>query len=123
MEPTQERVLCACNEVLKVLGGGHREKIYENALFVELQNEFSITSQQHFPIMYKNHCVGHIVADLILNNNFVVEIKAQTTKIGKKEQLQLMKYVEVGQLKGGLIVNFWQVRDNNLVSFEICNPQ
>jgi len=62
MEPTQERVLRACNEVLDILGSGHREKIYENALLIELQNDFSIVSQQHYPIMFKNRCVGQIVS-------------------------------------------------------------
>jgi GxxExxY protein len=106
MNETQERVLRACNEVLSVLGGGHREKIYENALLIELQNDFPIVSQQHIPVMYKNRCVGQIVSDLVLDNSFVIEIKAQTTKISQKDRLQLMKYMKVANLQEGMIVNF-----------------
>jgi hypothetical protein len=43
----------------------------------------------------------------VLDNKFVIEIKAQTTKISQKDRLQLKKYMKTANLDAGLIVNFW----------------
>jgi GxxExxY protein len=66
----------AIYEVSNVLGAGFLEKVYERALLKELAlRGLAAQSQVGFPVSYKGQCVGEYLADLVVEQRLVVEIK------------------------------------------------
>jgi GxxExxY protein len=93
-------------EVYKQLGHGFLEKVYENALAKELNgNNLKVESQVPLNVLYKGELVGSYVADLVVEDKVMVEIKA-VEKLGKSAEAQLINYLKAGSIKIGLLVNF-----------------
>ena len=93
-------------EVNKVLGPGFLEKVYENALLVELKSRgIEAKSQVPIQVTYKNTVVGDYLADLIVDNQVIVELKT-VDQIEKIHEAQLLNYLKATGLKVGLLVNF-----------------
>ena len=93
-------------EVNRILGPGFLEKVYENALLVELK-ERGIKAEAQSPIrvMYKDIVVGEYQADIIVENQVIVELKT-VDKIQKVHEAQLLNYLNATGIKVGLLVNF-----------------
>ena len=88
------------------LGYGFLEKVYENAMLVELKKE-GIPASPQFPIkvLYENEVVGEYFADILVNNQVVVEIKAAKT-LGVESEAQVLNYLKATDLEVGLLLNF-----------------
>lgn len=100
-----EIVGCAMT-VLNELGGGFAEKVYENAMAIELESKgISFKQQSPFDVMYKGKMVGHYVPDLVVRDEIIVELKTVDT-IGKDEVVQVLNYLKGTNLKIGIILNF-----------------
>lgn len=96
---------CAC-EVRKYLLPGYREKVYENALVMELRNAGLEVKQQHrLPVTYKGVLIGDYIADVIVNDSLIVEVKA-VNNILLEHELQVVSYLTATGIDDGLIVNF-----------------
>ena len=93
-------------EVNKILGSGFLEKVYENALFVEL-NKRGINAACQVPITveYKNATVGQYIADMIVEDSVLIEIKA-IEALQKVHEAQILNYLKATGYKVGLLVNF-----------------
>lgn len=92
--------------VLNELGGGFAEKVYENAMAIELESKgISFKQQSPFDVMYKGKMVGHYVPDLVVRDEIIVELKTVDT-IGKDEVVQVLNYLKGTNLKIGIILNF-----------------
>ncbi len=104
-EVTQKVIGCAyC--VSNALGSGFLEKVYENALAVEMRkSNLPFTQQQSIDIFYNRVLVGEYVADFVVANSILLELKAAKT-IDEVHQAQLMNYLKATQLRIGLILNF-----------------
>lgn len=101
-----EKIISSAFEVHKTLGFGFAEKVYENALRVELENRgFSVDQQKGLTVFYKNTIVGDYIADLIINDIIIVEVKA-IKSIDKAHEAQLINYLKATGIKLGLIINF-----------------
>lgn len=88
------------------LGVGFAEKVYENALKIELEKAGLSTRQQHpIEVNYRGHCVGEFFADLIIEGRLIVELKAVRT-ILKEFEIQLVNYLAATGVDHGLILNF-----------------
>ena len=62
--------------VLNALKPGLHEKLYENALIIELQERGHIIEQQKsFPVHYKNRLIGNLIPDLIIDEKVIVDLK------------------------------------------------
>ena len=102
-------------EVFKALGSGYSEEIYEKAMEVALRLEkIPYENQRVLPIFYKNFAIGTSRPDLIINDTkgkekIVIELKAMPSSLGKKEEVQLEKYLESLRMKKGILINFPQV--------------
>jgi len=102
-------------DVFKALGSGYEESVYEKAMEVALRLEkIPYENQRTLPIFYKNFSIGTSRPDLIIKDTngdekIVIELKAMTSKVGKKEEVQLQKYLESLKIKKGILVNFPQV--------------
>ncbi len=101
-----ERIIGAAYEVHNVLGFGFLEKVYENALAIELQEQgLSVRQQQPVQVFYKGRLVGDYVADLIVEDKVIVELKA-VKLLDKTHEVQLVNYLKAGRIEVGLLLNF-----------------
>ena len=111
--PHQEltgKVIGAAIEVHKQLGPGFFEKIYENALKIELiERGLKFESQVPVPVRYKGQLVGSYVADLIVENLVLCELKSVEVLIVAHEA-QLLNYLRATRFKIGLLLNFGQTK-------------
>jgi GxxExxY protein len=93
-------------EVNKILGPGFLEKVYENALMVELRKRGLIAeSQVPIKVEYKDECVGEYIADLIIEKSVIVEVKT-VDALSNTHQAQLLNYLKATGLTVGILVNF-----------------
>jgi GxxExxY protein len=96
----------AAFEVNKVLGSGFLEKVYENALALELRKRgLKVESQVSIAVSYKGECVGEYFADLIVEGKVIIELKT-VDKLDKIHEAQVMNYLKATSVPVGLLVNF-----------------
>jgi len=93
-------------EVNRELGAGFLEKVYENALLVEL-NKMGIKAENQVPVrvQYKGKDVGEYCADIVVENQVLLELKA-VESLQKIHEAQLLNYLKATEFKIGLLVNF-----------------
>ena len=93
-------------EVNNTLGPGFLEKVYENALLVELKKS-GLKAESQVPIIvkYKIETVGEYFADIIVEDRVIVEIKT-VEKLDKIHEAQVLNYLKATDLNVGLLVNF-----------------
>ncbi|AQQ72006.1 GxxExxY protein [Limihaloglobus sulfuriphilus] len=101
-----EKIIGCAFLVHKTLGSGFLEKVYENAMRVELQRSgCSVTQQAPLSVYYGNQIVGEYLADLIVNDLVIVEIKA-IRALAKEHEVQLVNYLNATCINDGLLINF-----------------
>ena len=93
-------------EVSNILGPGFLEKVYENALLIELKNRGLKTERQvPITVSYKDNVVGEYLADLLVEDKVIVELKT-VENLDKNHEAQLLNYLKATGLHVGLLVNF-----------------
>jgi GxxExxY protein len=93
-------------EVNRVLGAGFLEKVYENALVIELQNRgLKAKNQAPIRVRYKGEIVGDYFADIVVEDRVILELKA-IDKLQNIHEAQLLNYLKATGYKVGLLVNF-----------------
>ena len=104
-ELTRAIIGCAY-KVHNALGPGFLEKVYENAMRIELEKiGMAVKQQQPVNVIYDGHFVGQYYADLGVNERVVIELKA-VRAIAKEHEVQLVNYLTATQLDLGLLLNF-----------------
>ena len=99
-------IIGAAMEVMNTLGHGLLEKVYENALVVELRSRgLAIEQQPRFDVLYKNISVGEFVPDLIVGGAVIVDTKT-IDQIGGIERGRMINYLRITRLPLGLTINF-----------------
>lgn len=102
---TQTIIGCAY-KVHNTLGPGFLEKVYENALRIELQKAgLRVKQQQPINVRYDGEIVGEYYADLWVEERVVVELKASVT-LAKEHEVQLVNYLAATGINDGLLINF-----------------
>jgi GxxExxY protein len=105
VEITEKIIGCAM-KVSNTLGVGYLEKVYENALVVELARAgLGVEQQKPLNVTYEGVIVGDFAADIIVNGSVLLELKAAKI-IDQTHQAQLLNYLRVTGIKLGLILNF-----------------
>jgi GxxExxY protein len=93
-------------EVHRHLGPGFLERVYHEALPVELgARGLGCASQVEFPVSYKGQFVGSYFCDLLVETRVVCEIKALDV-LNSVHQAQLINYLKASGFKIGLLLNF-----------------
>jgi GxxExxY protein len=93
-------------EVNKVLGAGFMEKVYENALMVELRiMGLKAKAQVPINVKYKGELVGEYFVDIVVEDKVVLELKA-VDHLDKIHEAQLLNYLNATDYNVGLLVNF-----------------
>ena len=105
-----EKIIGAAFEVSNVLGAGFLEKVYENALNVELKLK-GLKAQQQAPlkVYYKNELVGDYIADILVENEIIVELKT-VKEFDEIHLAQCLNYLRITGLKLCLLINFSKTR-------------
>ena len=94
-------------EVNRVLGSGFLEKVYENALLLELrENGLKANGQVPLKVLYKGKLAGEYFADIIVEDEVIIELKT-VDQLSKMHEAQLLNYLKATGLKVGLLVNFY----------------
>lgn len=101
-----EVVINCFYKVYNTLGYGFLEKVYENALLLELQNRgLAVAQQAPIQVFYNHAVVGNYHADLIVENKIILELKA-AEEIAMAHKLQLQNYLKASRIELGFIFNF-----------------
>lgn len=105
-EALTEKIIGCAFKVHNVLGAGFMEKVYENALRIELIRQGLKTKQQEpIRVYYKGQVVGDYYADLWVEDRVIVELKA-VQALSKAYEVQLVNYLTATGVDTGLLLNF-----------------
>ena len=101
-----QKIIASAHNVHKELGQGFLEKVYKNALAIELQEAgIECALEASVSVLYRGVEVGDYVADMIVENKIVVEVKA-VSEINPIHEVQLVNYLKATGLQVGLLINF-----------------
>ena len=101
-----DKILKAFYAVYNVLGYGFLEKVYGNALYIELTKMgLKIVKQQHIKVYYDDQEVGEYFADLLVEDLVIIELKAAEGIVEEHEH-QLLNYLKATDKEVGLLLNF-----------------
>jgi GxxExxY protein len=111
--PEQEltqKILEASFAVHNALGAGFLEKVYANALSLELRQMGLVCAQEvPFKVKYKDAVVGDYSADLVVAKRVLVELKA-CTGFDSVHEAQILNYLKASGIRVGLLMNFGKPR-------------
>src|SRR5215212_4770063 len=100
------RIIGCAMKVHSNLGFGFVESVYENSLVIELRNHgFNVQQQVPIKVYYQGFVVGDFVADLIVDNQFILELKA-VQMLNSLHEVQLVNYLNGTGKDIGLLMNF-----------------
>jgi GxxExxY protein len=104
------RVLDAAFAVHRFLGPGLLEAAYEGAYAVELLSHgLEVARQVVYPVTYKGEYIGAYIADMVVGNTVIVELKS-VTKLNGIMEAQLLNYLRLSGLPVGYLINFCNSR-------------
>ena len=105
-----EKIIGCAYNVANTLGTGFLEKVYENALCLELsQAGIMVEQQKSIQVKYKNVVIGEFIADILVNQLVIVELKTQKN-LGDSYQAQCLNYLKATNLNVCLLINFGKPR-------------
>jgi len=100
------KVIGCAMKVHRTLGPGFLESVYEKALTIELRRAgMRAECQKPLQVFYEGEVVGDFVADLIVDNEIIVENKA-VAALTKAHEVQLVNYLTATRTDDGLLLNF-----------------
>jgi GxxExxY protein len=101
-----ELIIKAFFKVYNTLGYGFLEKVYENAMRIELSKMgLNVLQQKNIKVFYEADQVGDYFADLLVNDLIIVELKAAAS-ICEEYEAQLLNYLKATDIEVGLLLNF-----------------
>jgi GxxExxY protein len=101
-----QKILRAYFNVYNNLGYGFLEKVYENAMMIELENKcLKATNQQPIKVTYQDKIIGEYKTDIIVEDKVIVELKA-VTGLSEIHEVQLLNYLKATNIEVGLLLNF-----------------
>lgn len=118
-----ELIIKAFFKVYNTLGYGFLEKVYENAMLIELRNQgLRAENQKGIKVYYDEIEIGNYLADIIVEDLIIIELKAAEA-LCEEHEAQLINYLKATNMEVGLLFNFGKtaqfkrkIFDNNLKS-------
>ena len=99
-------IIAAAYKVHNTLGFGFLEKVYENAMMIELRKRgFKATQQIPVVVYYEGEVVGNYKADILVEGEIIIELKSNVHLIANDE-VQLVNYLKGTEKPYGLLINF-----------------
>jgi len=109
-EDVTEKIIGCAYRVYNEMGFGFLESVYEKCLLIELQKAgLNAESQEPITVTYHGQVVGDFVADIIVDDNVIVELKS-VRRIISAHEVQLVNYLVATGKPVGLLINFGECR-------------
>ena len=101
-----EKIIGAAYDVHNTLGSGFLEKVYQNALLIELRLQgLSAEAEKPITVHYRGEVVGNYIADIVVENKIILEVKA-IKSLSEIHEVQLVNYLTATGIEIGLLLNF-----------------
>jgi GxxExxY protein len=101
-----EKIIGCAYRVYNKMGFGFLESVYEKCMLIELRKAgLNAESQKPITVYYEDEIVGEFVADVIVNDTIILELKS-LRRIIKAHEVQLVNYLVATGKPAGLILNF-----------------
>jgi GxxExxY protein len=101
-----EKILQAAFAVHNALGAGFLERVYSNALAVELRGQdIALRIELPLKIKYRDTIVGDYIADLVVEDRVLIELKA-CASLDPVHTAQILNYLRASKIHVGLLLNF-----------------
>ena len=101
-----DKIIRIFYKVYNTLGYGFLEKVYENAMMLELEKEAILAVAQYpIKVMYGDNVIGEYYADILVEDKVIVEIKA-SNRLVEENEAQLLNYLKATRIEIGLLLNF-----------------
>ncbi len=105
-EKVTETIIGCAYRVYNKMGFGFLESVYEKCLLIELRKAgLDTETQKPITVYYEGEVVGEFVADIMVNNAVIIELKS-VRRIIKAHEVQLVNYLVATGKPVGLILNF-----------------
>ncbi len=113
-----EQILAAFYTVYSTLGYGFLEKVYVNALKIELEKRgLKVAKEFEIKVRYAGQIIGEYFADLIVSDAVIVEVKAVKVLV-QEHEAQLLNYLKATPYEVGLLLNFGPKPEQKRRSFD-----
>jgi len=100
------RIIGAVQQVYRTLGAGFLEKVYGNALALELSTlGLRVETEVPIKVYYRDQVVGFFEADVLVEALVILELKA-VEQLVEIHEVQLVNYLRATEIELGLLVNF-----------------
>ena len=101
-----EKIIGCAYRVYNRMGFGFLESVYEKCMLIELNKAgLNADSQKPIKVYYDNEVVGDFVADIIVNDTIILELKS-VRRIIRAHEVQLVNYLVATRKPVGLLLNF-----------------
>jgi GxxExxY protein len=101
-----ERVIAAFYQVYNALGYGFLEKVYQNAMELEMRARgLTVIPQAPLKVYYSGVVVGEYFADFLVEGRVIIELKA-VEQVATEHHAQLLNYLKATDIEVGLLLNF-----------------
>jgi GxxExxY protein len=109
-EEITQSIIGAAMAVLNELKPGLDEKLYENALIIELASRGHLVEQQReFPVHYKGRFIGKLIPDLIVDGKVIADPKV-VTSFNDSHTAQMLGYLNITSLSVAILLNFKEAK-------------
>lgn len=109
-EEVTRSIIGAAMAVLNELKPGLDEKLYENALLIELAAKGHVIEQQReFPVHYRDKFIGKLIPDLIVDGKVIADPKV-VTSFNDSHVAQMLGYLNITGLEVALLLNFKEAK-------------
>jgi len=121
-DPLTKKVIGEAMHVHRILGSGFLESIYHNSLLIRLKKlGLKAESQKPLPVYFEGELVGDFLADIIVENRLILELKA-VSKLNSAHEVQLVNYLTATKIDIGLLLNFGAVSLEFKRKSRLINP-
>ncbi len=101
-----EKIIKIFYKVYNTLEYGFLEKVYENALLIELRKlSLQTKSQEPIKVLYDDEIIGEYFTDILVEGKVIIEIKA-AKQLLEEHEAQLLNYLKATDIEVGLLLNF-----------------
>jgi GxxExxY protein len=105
-DPLTRRIIACAIEVHKRLGPGLLEKLYKEAMVIEMELDgLKVDKNVKIPVEYKDKPIGEYFIDLLVNDTVILELKS-VERHDPVFEAQILSYMKLTGKKVGLLINF-----------------
>src|SRR5829696_7165670 len=109
-EEITKDIIGAAMAVLNELKPGLDEKLYENALVIELRSRgYTVEQQREYPVHYRGQFIGKLVPDLIVDGKVIADPKV-VSAFNDTHAAQMLGYLNITSLQVALLLNFKEAK-------------